>query len=814
MSKNPRQAILLLLPAIFAMGCSIWLLSISSDIKNSFLFGLSANRIGLLLLFIIIFIGFALATWQVYRSPQSKVHTLLEALENFPRIGLLAFSLILIAGTFLINIPPIYLREYEAIYQRLLPFIFWVTLTSLTFIINLLIVCAQKDAQPYRDTIKNLSPVFFATLSFFIGIWLLISATNLGISGRQDFWSKPGTPILWGQIIFILFICTLIDKILPHKTRAEIIFIFLLSFSAVVIWYSQEHLPGTFNTPPVAPFFETYPNSDSEIYDSSAQRLRTGQGMDRYVIDKPWYIATIALLHSFDNGRYDTYFLLQVIFFTLIPITGYWLGKELHSRHLGIAFSILLVIKEHNAITVTDYLSVSTSKMILSEPLTTLILLLFGLTLAKWLQNPGLDNPMLWTTGGLLGLASLVRLNSVTVIAPVFLLIGLAFRFRPKPWFYAILIFSFFSAITITPWVVRNAIVTENPISFILAKTEGVILENRYQPILGDMETTNTYITTSLENYSTLAGKWLTHYLRNLYGITVTIPPTLAQYTLIDMTRLPYWQYEWNGELTAAQILLLFSTLTISALGISATVKRIGVAGFVPLSVALGYNISTALALTSGGRYLLPIEWVLIFYYLLGWVHIFEMLGYRKSPRPIATNHLENKARSTQIGLYLCIFLALGSFPVAMEFMTTNQYPPVQDIREIPWQGEIPSIVLANENVSTTEIIYGMVLYPRFFEANSGLFENPAKPLIHIFPYKRLSFMLAGEKSNYIILPLKENIPSNFSHNADAWVIGCKRDIMPDVSYIEAIAVVFRSPDGIHQITSSDPAGCENLNSP
>ncbi len=803
MSKQ-RAALSLLLPAIFALFCASWLLSIPSDIQNSLWLGFSASRLGMLGIFALLAAGFGRAAWLAFYAPSTGLHLFLNKMEQNTGVSILLFSLILFFSACFLLIPQEYLKQFQAFHQRLIPIAVWVFYTALVFTINLIAARLQNTSNNEQPPFHALLPGFAFTLAFFLSVWLFIAITGIGIGAPQDFWSRPSVPILWPQTLAALLVGLLVINFAPRQAWMEYTLLAALTILAFLAWSRQSDLPGAFNTPPAPPTYEIFPINDSEIYDTAAHRLRAGHGMDSAVADKPLYIAYLALLHHLDGGSYARFYLLQIAFFTLIPLCGYWLGKEIHSRHLGLAFGLLLIIKEQNAIALTNYLSMSTTKMILSEPLTTLGVLTFTLAFVKWLKNPRLNHPALYLSGGLLGLTSLVRLNSVTILPLAILLIGLALRFEWKKWLPASLAMGLFAFLTISPWILRSALNTGNPISFITAKTEGVISNQRYDPIL----TTNlppAASPTTSDKYLLLGQKIAIHYLHNLVSMSIMLPPSPQPYNLFDIIRKPYWKMEWRGELTTLETLTLFSTFAISALGLSASTWRWGAAGLAPLAVALGYNLSTAISLTSGGRYLIPFEWVLIFYYATGWMNLFQRLNFLRPtpglPSTPSSSDAAETASPTKIlilaGKVAALFIFLGATPALIENLSTPRYSQPTNLRQLPWAETPPAFISALEGQPSTRILHGMLLYPRFYFSGEGLVNEPQLPLLTRLPYARLTFSITGPVTSNFILPIQQ-LPPHFPSVTDAWVVGCQRQ-----GYIEAAAILLPTSSGFQPLITS-----------
>jgi hypothetical protein len=876
MKPNARLiwSLFLLFPAILGIISIVETLQLPSDPKNSLLLGISAGRLLLLLILLAGSAGLGAAAARMWFAPapsQLWIETQLGKRPVF--ISLCAAAALLLAAAYtLLAIPARYLGEYTATLERARPLLSWMALLSLQLLLGLagwraIRVAHQgsNGGMPYAKILR----IGAVLLAAFLGLWIFIGTTKMGVWPGNAFWGKAAVPVLWPQILLALLVSLGVELALMHRLavpraqlRFDLAICVLLWLAATLAWSTQSYSPGSFNTPPHPPNFQIYPSSDAQNYDTLAAGEVLGATINTtYAIDKPIYIAFLALLHLIAGSNYSTLYLLQIAVFAFIPIVGYFLGKTIHSRQLGLMFAILLVLREQNAIALINVIQVSTSKMILSEPLTALGVLLFTLFLARWLKKPEPTNPQLWIAGGILGLTGLVRLNALTIVPFALLAIGIALKFKLRPWLGASLLLLSFLLISIVPWSIESYRLTRDPLAFVSGKTAGVIVGNRYAPLIGQpAETPAVTVTPALTptqpaSTPTIAvtarpagtarptqppgavavsppvpGKWQVytvlaenigqHYLHNLISMVVMLPPTGELYQLHDLAVLtPYWTLHWDGGLEPAGYLIVFLVLGFVALGIAAAWARTGASGIVPLLVVLGYNISTGLALTSGGRYVMPIDWAVLLFFSVGVVEISTWLvGLpQRTAGPNATPARAEPAKSRRLWPVLVVtvalFVLIGSLPIALDILPPARYPPVTKnafrklTRGLPEfstkAGKTPLAALLTDPHS--RVTHGSAFYPRFYPANMDEVGAPTSSN-NLQDFNRVSFFLIGSPSVYVfVIYPTEFSPDRIDTDSEVWVLGCPRE-----GYFEA-RVILLSDGKTTRVLETNPlrSSCE-----
>jgi hypothetical protein len=138
----------------------------------------------------------------------------------------------------------------------------------------------------------------------------------------------------------------------------------------------------------------------------------------------------------------------------------------------------------------------------------------------------------------------------------------------------------------------------------------------------------------TFDEISQVSDLFINHFLHNFATSVLALPDSLTYNDLADPNELnalslrPYWldQNNWQGSFPAAQVFFIFLNLVFIAIGLGYSWSHYRWAGLVPLVIFLGYDLSLALAMNSGSRYIVPIDWILYFYYGLSFVCIIRWI--------------------------------------------------------------------------------------------------------------------------------------------------------------------------------------------
>ncbi|RJP55311.1 MAG: hypothetical protein C4583_00740 [Anaerolineaceae bacterium] len=791
--------------------------------------GLSLARLAL---FAAILIPLLASIWAFIRSLnedwRARVTAALTARPDLSRALAFASSLLFLTFAALLFLLRYYNPEATASYYvRARPVLTYLLLLAAQF--SIFIAILRNGL--HLDTLKTRGPVFRSTgiiFAFFILLWFVVIFTGLGITKDTSYWGEPGVPILGWQLLLALLasgVFTFLVLRFSFSSRADIVIAFLVWLLAFALWMNVPltSLRNSFYAPITPPYTQPFPASDAAYYDSDAQNLLMGNGFVHSIPTRPLFILFLAGLHALLGQEYARLVFGQTLVFALLPVALYFLGKQLHSRAAGLTVSLLAIFRELTSLWVASDARVSNTKMLLSEFVTTLVMIAYLLLILRWFREKRNGLLLAFVSGGVLGLQLLLRTQSA-FLAPGILFIAF-FVLWPnwKRWLGQSAIFAFGLILAISPWVARNYITTghaslDDPIQIkaVASMYSGGTPTSNFPLFEGQTpdEIGNFVVGIILEKPGYVAGFVANQFFTNTID-TLLVLPIFARYDGLSAPIYLYW-YEWDGRLSTANIILFIVYLVVIAIGIAAAWKRLRWASLLPLAFFIFYNFSTSLARYSGWRYIFPVDWVGYFYFALGMAELFlivaALLGRSaqvdtdtgKQVNASFATHYSPKSFIFHLSSFIFLFLFLGSLPLIAE-SNIPQKPilcadPILDC--FPAGGVDEAQVMKFLGQPRARLLTGRVFYPRYFSRNDGLASTNPAPAFAPRDFPRMGFLLL--KDSYIeqiILPMRGSRP--FPHAVDAVVVGCWGD-----TYLEARFVLFPATGEIFMNGSLD-ASCE-----
>jgi hypothetical protein len=487
-----------------------------------------------------------------------------------------------------------------------------------------------------------------------------------------------------------------------------------------------------------------------------------------------------------------------------------------------------------NSIAASSLIDLASPKMILTDFPTAIGVALIILFTCEWLKKPGQRLHYAVWVGGAIGLGLMLRTNALLFL--VFIPLYAIFRFMPnwKGWLVSsILIFLGVVAITL-PWELRNVARGGVMYSPIVTKIQAVI-RTRYQgqpqgfaPLqsrLSALTFQQTSVISSLYQGADLADEQSCnsilcfapkHFLHNIAMSLLSLPtsPVLDDLRHTVKTDPSYWKADWDGKIATTSLFLLIVNLFMTVLGISVIWKYQRLPGMVPLAVFAVYNLSNSMARTSGGRYIAPMDWILLLYFMAGVLFLFTEIARVTHFRHLSifqADPEEKRAVSTgspwrkATGVLILVF-AVGLLAPLSEKISSPRYADF----DIPgtlqeWETPISQAGVSAEQLKTflaspgAEVLVGRTLYPRSYKMGQGEISFYFYPFTNM-DFPRTGFFLIGPHGQDNII-LAGSFPKYLPHLADTLVIGCW-----DQNYVDALLVLVLDNNGTVYTRSPMPA--------
>ncbi len=806
------------------------------DPKNQVIFGFSLARLLVMGVFLGAVMTALIGLGLVWRVPPRWRRLANRLAENQPvcaRVLRIAFFLGLAA--ILTNLTPAYqFGRFHAYLERLRPLIWYLAQLSLmaVWLLAQFQPGPDQSAEAGRAGVRRW--VYRVSFGLLFAGWGLVALTGIGLYPNESrLWYEVSVPIL-GQQIGLAALLSGGFYILLRYLRARLpwfggihwhwldLFISIgILLTAFSLWNNATYYPNYFAPGPYLPEMMIYPYSDAATWDFHAQRAIIGQEIGVRNVDHPGYMGLLTILHLLFKQDYFKIVMAQIALYAAFPVGAYWLGKSFHSRFLGFFFAVLAICVELNAYAASSMLNLSHSRLLMTEPLTRLFLLILAWLLFLWFREPeqiGYAIP----TGGVLGLLVMLRFNAL--VMPVAVLFGIGIIYL-KNWraglkSAALLVVAF--GITLAPWMYHNAQLGGSPV-FFAEKLVGFAFDGGFrmpdawdspEPAAQSPDETapaqpaanpNSAAQPAQTQSQSLLEKNRVYFILNHYAhnfiTSVLILPTQPFFHNLRTTiyeTAPFWKADPDlafVNLNRVHLVGITAILIVLAVGLAQAFLHWRLAGLVPLGVFLAYNFSTAGARTSGGRYVIPVDWVVLFYFGLGLLGVFAWFGPRLGFKSIQA---DAKPPQASFSIWKGILTALPGFLFVFSLALIDEVIPPRYFSMT--QNEVLDLLVEQNLLASTgfsrqqlealltdpatDAVYGFDLTPRYYKIDQGERKGPYGGRA----YPRLVFTMIGPFGyRDVILPLAES-PQKFSSGQDVIVIGCSE---PDTATtIQAIVVV------------------------
>jgi len=642
---------------------------------------------------------------------------------------------------------------------------------------------------------------------------IVIAKTGVGIRELLN-WYEAGVPILGAQMAVAVLLVLILPAIWNAATRAnfrltDLVVSLLIWAGASLWWINTPHAPSFFLPSPTPPTYQPYPYSDAAAWDAAGWALLLGMHPNP-ALDHLGFSGLLAIGHLIVKLDYARLANLQAAFLALLPVGAYWVGKALKSRTAGFAAAWLVAAEGVNALQSGAMLNHVSPKSLMTEYPTALTLVLLTLTLTAFGQAETKKQSLLWLLplGAVLGVGIMIR-YSVLALVPAVVLGVIILRWkRWKEGLAAAVLVLLITLVTLAPWMWRSEVRLGSP-WFFMNKTKWVFISPNYRtepPKVPSAQSKREVGTTTLVAYHTsrevrrastpasvstakpnkpnrivIFTKFFAHNLTTSF-LTLPLTPRFADLkeTVRTFPFFNRWWFTPKGGRGFTKSMWLFTVLYLLmlALGIATAYRHAGISGWVPLGVMLTYHAATAFAHTGGGRYLVPVQWVLFLYLALGLAEIARWLyaPFGAIPNPSAAKPPLKISTAWALGLTLP-WMALILWMGIRDAITPAPYPSVAQVRQnalktnMPYPKDSIQKFLKQPKATALE---GFALYPRFFKANEGIPEG--KFGYRVMPYNRLAFTLLHPSKDYaatasVIFPTSD--PSLIAEGSGVLILGC-----------------------------------------
>lgn len=675
-------------------------------------------------------------------------------------------------------------------------------------------------------------------------LWGAVALTGIGVSHPEDYWYGPGVPALGLQVLISALIGAAALRLeaaprLTNVRRLDAWICFAIWLVTAWLWAREPLRPNYFM--PDTGNNVLYPYSDSATFDIPSQYALIGQGLfNGQYFDRALYSAYLTYLHVFAGQETERLMTAQAVLFAVFPVLVYLIGKELHSRALGISAAALVSLRGVNAIAAATWIDLAGPKMMLTDFPTAIGIAIFALFALKWLNAPSGIRFIVWA-GGALGMTVMLRTH-VVLLAPLFLAFLLLPAVRLRWSLRGVAAFALILGMlaATTPWDVRN-LPNGTPMFYVYYYRIQVILRERYRiqddarlpaaPVsLADRNARQRIVSgggsdreanplpLALDNCDSRACAIVNHFFHNLTTSALFLPSTLFFDSLWNTVKEgePYWSQHWTGGgMSGGARVLLALNLALVSLGAGAAWERKRNAGLFPLLVLFAYLVTNALGFTSGGRYIVPVDWVVCVYFILGILQIAYWALRRAEDLPCGLFQASESPGGNDAlrlagapGALIGVLLIGALVPFSeMPFSQRYQARPPQEIlamldeRGLLEQGGLDQAVLS-EFLSAPQaaILEGRALYPRYYLAGVGE-RKREYPYLQL-DYPRLAFLAIGP---YRAVPENIVVPGGRIradlHGYDVVAIGCREEQFFDALIVFVLSeewghVHFRYPPG------------------
>lgn len=804
-----------------------------------------------MLSFFIFFTFFFLGTYLVIRKDETFLDRITFFVEKHLQRILWFFGVLCGIMFFLFFMPAYRFSHFQAYYQRLRPFFLFGFFSGFTGLITLLFQFSDRFPQIKKVFIipTSIDKPFLSFFVCFTAIFLFIQISGWGITPGTEAWYTNAIPLESLQVILILIIYIILTYIINFNNiivkffSSRIFLFFVLWVAAALVWSLAPMERHFFAPGPYPPNNDFYPYSDAVFNDLSAQSALDGFGFNFHtLVFKPVVTFIIFICHLITGNQMNESLMLQSVIYAILPAILFLFASCLAGIRCGILAALLMTLQEWNALHTTHILTIH-SRLQMSEFTSQIILATLCFFVFQWFQKGKKQYRYAAAAGGMAAFGIYTRYNMLGVVLAIFLLALIAYWKSKKQFFSSTAVFLLSMVFIASPWLYRSYRITNSFLPEITGSFQAVVVDQRLKPLLENpridpkQETTteNRFVVLPVKEEKTILLETSTpstveesveiepvkklslqihplidtlgnHFFHNLSAIFYILP---IQITFDNLEHLytntdSVWADGWDGSHTWKQVLFIFLNFLLFSYGLSFLWKRFSFSGISVALLVLSYAASLGLARTSGGRYLVPMNWSIILLYAVSLNAIVQTFKDRitgsvqykpEEKGPLRSESLSNRYEPIAVAsVILTFFLFFFAMAQVEKWIpdTTNPLSAMQIVDSFQDKVEIETDwENVRKQISDKKMfaLQGKALYPRFYYFNTG--EHGTDKAYQYKNYSRIIFKLIGKNQNVDLVMPTNAIPEVFPQNSDVLVLFCKEN-----HFFDVLAITGKTKEG------------------
>lgn len=790
-----------------------------SEVERTFILGYSISRFSTIILLNLGALTALILSFSVMRG--NIVGTYLDRVFRNSKIRLLILWIASPTGIIcwvVFFIPPTYFNLYEDYIALIKPLMLLGIVVSCQIAIFMFLTEAGRNDTVEQFFAQNKRYLLLWVMVWIIcmGIWSFISISEIGLlANNEDYWYEAGVPILGLQILLgvlagfaFVWFEMFWRKNSFISNRGDMMIFMLVWIVGGLLWMRTPVPNGYLNPGPYPPTYETYPFADAARFDLMSQYALIGQGLNNgRPYNRPVYPAFLVFLHAVSGQNYEQNMQLQAFLYGVFPAIIYLIAKLLFNRGAGLAMAAIIIMRGINGIAATNMLNLANQKQMLTDfpiAIGVAAILLICILMIRMPRKLYLS----LLAGGLFGISFYLRQTVLGLLPFLFVLPVLQMVYSRKIQISIIGLFMLGAVMVITPYELNKMATSPNYTYPATIRKIISLVTERYPQVqkdLPDYADQSTVPTDELGIQEDGSAQRITnsldvigiHFLHNVITSTLVLPTLFKLEGLRDNIKSEnsLWNVNWDGHLTPVQSFVLGLNIMLISLGVALAVARQPLAGLMPLAFFIAYNFTNALGRTSGGRYIVPVDWIVILYFTIG---LFQVFAWVFMPNKVTANFEDtisiplNKngfeaisSYSMLVSIFALVFigglLILPDYIFPQQMQKLDRVQTWQEVMKFDMGKNQPYLEEIIESERTV-ILTGKIMYPRYYKAGVGEFSYyfPYKPM----DFRRLAFYLIGADGTNNIL-LAGPVPNGLVNTENVIVIGCQ-----EKEYIEAVFVI------------------------